>query len=128
MLDRIANAIEAQKPDRGDGAKSWWRWPLLIMLILAGLAVAAWVATRNARELARLRHEKFKRNQLARQAAVDAQVASNNTKRDRALAEVEKQNEKLLEAKLRLHAAERRHEFNRESIRRLTWASLPRGD
>ena len=128
MLDRIVNAIEAQKPARGGGAKSWWRWPLLIVLLIVGLAIAAWVATRNARELARLRHEKFKRLELAKQADVDAKLAANYLSKQKHLDAAEKERERALEADLRLKAAENRHAKHVKAIDRITWADLTRGD
>lgn len=128
MLERIVKAIEAQKPKSGSGAKSWWRWPLLIVLVLAGVAVAAWIANKNAHELARLRHDQFKNKLLKKNALTASQVADNDSERDRALAKYEKQNDKLLELRLQLRVAEKRNETDRANIRRITWASLPRGN
>lgn len=129
MLELLANLIGKQKPDegKGGGAKSWWRWPLLIVLVLAGLAIASWWMWRNGRELAKLRSDKFKREELARKAEVDAQVASNKAEADAALAEAKRQADRILELDLRIHAATRRNELDKANIDRLTWADLPRG-
>jgi hypothetical protein len=127
-MDGIIKAIESQKPEKGGGAKSWWRWPLLILLVLAGLAIAGWISMRNRRELAKLRHEKFKREELAKQAEVDAQVAENDLSKEKHLKVAARERERLLEADLKLKAAENRHAKHVDAIDRLGWGDLPRGD
>ncbi len=130
MLEFFAKLIGKQKPDegKGGGAKSRWRWPLLIVLVLAGLAIASWWMWRNGKELAKLRSDKFKREELARQAEVNKQVAANKAESDAAVAEANKQADKILELNLRIHAAEKRNEQDKASINRITWADLPRGE
>ncbi len=130
MLELLTNLIAKQKPSegKGGGAKSWWRWPLLIVLVLAGLAIASWWMWRNGRELAKLRHKKFKREELARQAKVDKQVASNKAESVAALEEAQAQADKILELDLRIHAATKRNELDKANIDRITWADLPRGE
>ena len=130
MLELLAKLITKQKPEqgKGGGAKSWWRWPLLIVLVLAGLAIASWWMWRNGRELAKLRSEKFKREELARKAEVDQQVATNKAESIAALAKAKRQADKILELDLKIHAATRRNELDKANIDRLTWADLPRGE
>lgn len=128
MLEKLASLIAKQKPEQGGGAKSWWRWPLLIVLVLIGLAIASWWMWRNGKELAKLRHGKFKREELARQAETDRKVATNKAESDAAVAKAKKQADRILELDLLIHAATRRNELDKARIDRITWADLPRGE
>ena len=128
MLERIISAIERQKPDEGGGAKSWWRWPLLIVLVIAGLTVAAWISTRHQRELAKLRHDKFKHGERAKQARLDASVSASETEKAHHIAEANRQRYYANEMDTDIREAEARYAKHRDRIDRISWGDLPRGD
>lgn len=128
MLDRIARAIESQKPDHGGGARAWWRWPLLVMLVIGGGFIAGWLGWRNSRELAKLRHDRFKTNQLAIKAQLDAQISANSAESAEAMIVANKQSKKVAKLDLQIHEARKRYEMDRRHAERITWVDLPRGD
>ena len=122
-LEKLADRLGRQRTPEGK-ARSWWRWPLIILLILIGLAVAAWVINRDRRELARLRHEKYKREQEARNAAVDAQVAATEAATDAALERVSETTHAIDAADAQLAKARRKYERDEAAIDRLRWSDL----
>jgi len=125
-MDRIIKAIEAQK-SAGGGTKSALRWPLLIVLVLVGIAVAAYVSWSQSREIARLRHEKFKQGVLAAQESMHARLATNDKDKAAHEEKADKARVRAMEAGLMLLAAENRYAKHGDAIDRLTWADLPRG-
>ena len=85
-LEKLAALVDSQKAD-GGGARSWWRWPLLILVVLVGVASAAWVSWRQRKELAKLRHEQFKREVEAN--AVTVRLLEAETKDTRLALKIE---------------------------------------
>ena len=128
LLERIAGAVEKQKPEKGGGAKTWWRWPLLIVLVLVGLAVVAWFSNRHRRELARLRHEQFKRENAEAQAKTDAKVAASEAERDLRLLKVAASEVRLKEIDDAVAAAEQDYRKDLAAIDRIRLGDLPRGE
>ena len=128
LLERVASAIEKQKPSKGGGAKSWWRWPLLIVLVLLGFAVMAWFSNRHRRELARLRHEQFKRENAEAQAKTDAKVAASDAERDKRLLAVAASEERLKEIDDAVDAVEKDFRKDLATIDRVRLGDLPRGE
>ena len=76
VLGKFEKLVSSNK-DSGANVKNWWRWPLVIVLVLASVAVFAWIVQRKNGELAKLRHEKRKREIAAEQALSDAKVAKD---------------------------------------------------
>ena len=106
----VAHAGKEQK------GKSWI-WSLIIpLLVLAGIAAFAWFASSKNRELAKLRHEKFKRKIAAEKAEFDAEIeqkASLIAVADKKVA-IEKKKLELIEADIR--AEEKRYEADLAAI------------
>lgn len=105
ILGRLIGAIDQNKDDKA-GAKNWWRWPILIVLMLAAVAVFAWISNRDAKELANLRHEKKKAELERDQAQIDAliakdaaQVELHQKEIDAASARIEKLNKEFQETR-----------------------------
>lgn len=101
-----------------------WVWSLIIpLLVLAGVAAFTWFASSRNRELAKLRHEKFKRKIMADKAEADAEIAKKASLI--ALAEekivAEKKKLRLIEADIR--AEEKRYEADLAAIDSIrSWA------
>jgi len=130
MLERIIKAIEKRRPDdkSRSGAKRWWHWPALILLVLVGLAVATWLGTRHRRELAKLRHQRFKREEEARQAEMKVAIAENQLAKDKALKKAEVARKRAASADAKMTKAVARYEKDKHRIAKLRWGDLPRGD
>jgi len=73
-LDRLLVAVSKHKDEQYQ-VKSWWRWFIVIALVLFAVAIYAWLMRRGSKELARLRHEKKKARLAYEQSVVDAEVA-----------------------------------------------------
>lgn len=97
-----------------------WIWAIILPLIaLAGIAAFSWFAFSRNRELAKLRHEKFKRTVETEQSRIKAKVDEN----DQLIAEEQKKYDAELK-KLEIIAAdiraeESRYEADLAAIRRI---------
>jgi hypothetical protein len=127
-IELLASWLKGHKDAATGKVASWWRWPLVILLVVVGLLVAYWLLMRDRRELARLRHERFKANEEARQAAIDAQVNSAKATAEDRMHRVREATRRLGAIDLELVEAERRYEANTKAADSLTWRALPRGD
>jgi uncharacterized protein HemX len=127
-LDKISTAVTSQKEKKDKGGPgAWWRWPLIIILVLIGIAVAAWALGRNRRELAKLRHEKNKREILAENAKVLSEVEGEEKSAEMRLQAANESLERVAEINTRIQAAKDRYEKDKDRASRITWADLPAG-
>ena len=126
-MEILVKTVEEQKKKSG-GSKGW-RWLLIVIpIILIGLFVAAWVTQKDRRELAKLRHEKNKR-QIEKDNADSASKAAKEEEEVRtALARVDLAGEAINEIDRRIEEARKRHAENKKLIGRLRWNDLPSGE
>jgi len=123
VLQKLVTALEARTaPVR------WWRWPLVIGLVLVGLLVAYWLVNRQRKELARLRHEVYAQKQAAKQAVTDAAVATDQEEVRRLLAAADEAEKAAMIYGRGLEQLRREHDATNELAARITWDDLPRGD
>jgi len=82
LLSRIESLIRTNSTNddsQPKGKAKSWIWSLIIpVLALAGIAAFAWFSASKNRELAKLRHEKFRQRVKAEQAYAKALVDDNN--------------------------------------------------
>lgn len=121
LLDRLLDAVSKHK-DESNQVKGWWRWPIVIALVLFAVAIFAWFMRRGNRELAKLRHEKKKRQVAAEQAIVDAKVDEEK----RVIAEyqekIDEANRRIEEIDAEIAKVEARHAENKRAIDAIrTW-------
>jgi uncharacterized protein HemX len=103
-------------------SKSWYWAIILPVIVLAGIALVAWLSQRSNRELAKLRHEKNKTKILKDQAVVQAKIATN----DEFIAEQKKifnaSQKRLRIIESDIAAEEKRHETDMHALHRIrTW-------
>ena len=97
-----------------------WIWAIIIpIIVLAGIAVFAWIARRHGRELAKLRHEKNKAKILAEKEAQDLALSQHQYSREQAQKKVDAANEKLRVVEADLRAEEARYEAELDAINRM---------
>lgn len=125
IIKRNQHPATATSP-AGGGGKSWLGTLIILAVVLAGVAIWAWVSMRRNRELAMLRHEKEKARIEADQAVMHSQIAKDN------LVLVERQKETVAaQEALRviaadLQAEEARYEADRRAIDRIrSWDDVP---
>jgi len=126
-IERLADRLSRQRTPEGR-VRAWWRWPLILALIAVGVLAAAWILRRDRRELARLRHERYQREQEARSAALDAQLAETEQAAEAALERVRAATAALDAVETRLTAAQETYARTDAAIDRIRWADLPRAD
>ncbi len=120
-LKRIIDAAGTQKEDKGV-AKNWWRWPLVILLVLVAVAVFAWISRRDARELAKLRHEKKVREVERAQADLDAKIATETVTIDQHQKRIDESDVRVRELSVQIKKVEARLAVDKEAIDRIrTW-------
>lgn len=127
LLEKIVAALKSQRGPDGRPA-SWWRWAVVAVLLLVGLAVAAWVVRRNSQELARLRHEEFERKLDARRAQTKAVVNRNAEKVAGLAIEIAAAAARHDEAAQAVVKVEEEHAETLARIEHLRWSDLPRAD
>jgi septal ring factor EnvC (AmiA/AmiB activator) len=87
LLEKLKGFTETkQEAKKESGSSSWIVAIVMVFVVLIGVFVFAWVANKNAKELAKLRHEKNKREIEEENAKVAAEAEKNDVKR----AELEK--------------------------------------
>ena len=120
-----------RKPAAGTSATSsgtrWWLWPLVGVLVLVGLAIAAWYGAADRRELARLRHDAVKRRVELEEAAVDQTLARSRGEVARAQLAEDRALLALAAAQAEETELMARMTRDRDSVRALRWGDLPRG-
>ena len=131
IVRRIADAVDGQKEPETGRPKSWWRWPILILLVLLALAAVVWVwriAAKDRRELARLRHEAEKARVEADNAKIDAAIADNDIEVAERKRRVEASQKRVLELEIAWREVDERHQADLAAIDRITLRALPRGE
>lgn len=97
-----------------------WIWAIILPLVaLAGVAAFSWFVFRRNRELAKLRHEKFKRATLTEKAELDSYVAKGEAQVAKAQAKIEVEEEKLRVIEATIRTEEKRYEADRAAILRI---------
>lgn len=128
LLRQLEDLIQRKSVKIEDGGsparvtKRWYWAVILPVLILAAVALFAWLSQRSNRELAKLRHEKNKTKILKDQAVVQAKIATN----DEFIAEQKKifnaSQERLRIIDADIAAEEKRHETDMHALHRIrTW-------
>lgn len=131
LIKKLAGAISSQKSEETGKPKSWWRWPLVIGLVVLAVVAVVWIwrlSSRERRELARLRHERNVLKIQADQARVDAEVGRERdviAEKRRLVAESVA---RLKEIDLEIAEGKERHDEVLADIDRIRVVDLPRGD
>ena len=131
MTDAIVkwlNRVNAQKKPEGGGAKNWWRWPLLIIIVLLGLAIGVYILNRNNRELAKLRHERNKAEIEKENKLTESLAEKELDKARAALIQINEIERRIQTIDEKLVAAEAKHAKDVEAVERMRWSDLSRGD
>lgn len=78
LLDQLKGIVDKNRHPTKGGGKSWLGTLVIIAVVLVGVAVWSWIAWRQGRELAKLRHEKNKAQITKETALVKTRVAEND--------------------------------------------------
>jgi len=120
-LEKLSKAI-GQHKDEGGRVTHWWRWPLVIFLVLIAAALFAWLSRRNSKELAMLRHEKKKQEVLIAQAESDALIDDAWTTVKAYGAQIEESKKKIATIDEQIAFVEAQLEADKAAIGRIrTW-------
>lgn len=124
LLAKLEAIVNKNKAPEG-GSKSWVGTVIIIAVVLAGVAVWAWISTKRNRELAKLRHEKNKTKILADKAEFDAQLANRQTQIDDAAKEKAAIDDRLEALDAKIKTEEARYEADRKAIDRIrSWRDV----
>ena len=100
-----------------------WYWALILpVIVLAAVALFAWLSQRSNRELAKLRHEKNKTKILKDKAVAEAKIATNDEfiAKQKKIYEASQERLKVIDADIA--AEEKRHETDMHALHRIrTW-------
>lgn len=117
-----------EKTRGDDGKPKWYWWLLAIFLFLIGMVVVGWMLNRNARELAKLRHEKEKARILRDQE--DARLAAevHHEAKEDALRRVTQAQATLDAVEAHIEKVKEQHAIDNNAAMRLRWSDLPRAE
>jgi uncharacterized protein HemX len=106
---------KGESKEKGGGGSTIWKWlgPLLVLL---AIATYSYLAFKKSRELAKLRHEKFKREEREKELELFKKLDENNKKVAEAEAELTILDEELRRIEQDIAAEEERHEANLRAI------------
>lgn len=126
MIDALAAAVESmQERGRERGGHPWWWGVAGIAISAIGLAVGAWYLGQDRRELARLRHERFKLEQEMRGAQISAQVASERQVSLEAEARAQQSQVEIAAVELAIQASKLRHAQDLAAVARIrSWRDV----
>jgi uncharacterized protein HemX len=115
LLDRLLAAVSKHKDEKYQ-VKSWWRWFIVIALVLFAVAIYVWLMRRGTKELARLRHEKKKAEIEKMQAIVDAKVDEESRVLREYAEKIDVANRRLEEIDAQILEVEERNAKNTRAI------------
>jgi len=120
IFGRVVGIVDGQK--KGNSAKSWWRWPLIIVFVLLAVSIFAWLSRRHARELAKLRHERKIREVEESQAQSDIVVAEQQSEIDAYEEAIRKSSSRISSIDTQIKTIEDRFANQKAAIDRIrTW-------
>ncbi len=125
-IEDAANAMDTTR--WSDGKPAPWFWIIAGVVLLLGLALAAWVLGTNREELAKLRHEKVPAK--IEQADADAALAAatEDEIKEAALERVAVATKKLEQLDDDLDHAKEVFAGNLAAAKRIRWSDLPRAE
>ena len=120
LLGQLESLVKSKSKPVDGGSKrkgKSWIWTIIIpVIVLAGMALFTWIASRGNRELAKLRHEKNKEAILLAQAITDKKVAENDAKIAEAQKKIDASKERLRVIYADQAAEEKRYEADLRAI------------
>lgn len=126
LLDAIAGFIDRGRAGQvAKGGTSWWWWLVGGAIAAAGVALGWWLLRGGNRELAQLRHARFRAEQDARNAEVDAQLKAETDQAASYQAEAEEARVRQASIELEIHAAKLRHAHDLAAVDRIrSWRDV----
>jgi septal ring factor EnvC (AmiA/AmiB activator) len=120
FLEKLKSFTETKKEEKRDGKAGWIAGIVMFFVTVIGLIVFAYVANRKAKELARLRHEKNKREIESKNAEVNRRVAENDKEKERLGNEISELRGKINQANVAVEKAKEVRRKDQEAINSIT--------
>lgn len=126
QLEAIVKS-KSKSVDRAHGnparvSKSWYWAIILPVIVLAGIALVAWLSQRSNRELAKLRHEKNKTKILKEQTELFLELNKSHDQVAEAQKQIDASRDRLRVIEADITAEEKRHETDMHALHRIrTW-------
>lgn len=125
VLDKLKSFVETKKPSEKKGHVGIVTSVIFFFVGLIALVVFAWRSSRNSKELAKLRHEKFARTVEKGNQAVSVSVEKNKKRSKKISREVESIESKILSIDESIKKAENARQKDKEAINSITsWGDL----
>jgi len=116
IKDFLVKKSEPSTNSGGRRSKSWL-WAIIIpLIVIAGIAVYSWTAFRRNRELAKLRHEKFKLDFRKEQVELFVEFNKNSSKIEEAGRELALSRDRVRSIDADISALEKKHEADLAAI------------
>lgn len=120
FLEKLKGFVETKKEAKKEGNAGWITGLIVFIVALIGVFVFAWQANKKAKELARLRHEKNKREIEQKNTETQRRVAENDKKSGRLGEEIVDLRDKIHKTDVAIAKAEEARHKDREAINSIT--------
>ena len=120
LLDKLKGFVETKKESKKDGKAGWITGIIVFLVALIGIFVFAWQANRKAKELARLRHEKNKREIEQKNAEVQVKVDENDKKSEELKKQIGDLRTEIHKADVAIEQAKEARRLDQEAINSIT--------
>ena len=122
FLEKLKGFVETKKEKRqeGNGKAGWITGIIVFIVALIGVFVFAWQANKKAKELAKLRHEKNKREIEQKNAETQRRATENDKESEELGKQIVKVRGEILEVDNAMAEAEKARSRDREAINSIT--------
>jgi septal ring factor EnvC (AmiA/AmiB activator) len=120
FLEKLKGFVETKKEAKKEGNAGWITGLIVFIVALIGVFVFAWQANKKAKELAKLRHEKNKREIERKNAETARQVAKNDEESDRLGKQISDLGGEIHKTEVAIERAKEARHKDREAINSIT--------
>jgi len=120
LLEKLKASIETKKEAKKEGNAGWITSIIVFFTVLIGVFVFAMVANKNAKELAKLRHEKNKKEIEQANMATARRVAENAKESDKLGDDIMKIKDEIHKVDVAIAKTKESRHKDREAINSIT--------
>lgn len=119
-LDKLKGFVETKKEEKASGVSSWVTGIVIFFVVVIGMFIFAWQSNKNAKELAKLRHEKNKAEIEQANAEAAKKIEENGLKQAELEKKIEESITEISEINKGIKKAEAAREADKQAIGTIT--------
>lgn len=124
-LEKLSSIVDNNKDKEKGGSKGWVASIVIFFVVLIAIFVFAWVANRDAKELAKLRHEKNKKKVEDENLRIEHKAAENDKEKEKLQGQITAAKNEIRKLDEEIRVADKAHEENVKNINSITsWRDI----